>query len=76
MPEALKLTAELGYELLGVYVDYLRQERVQVVGNGTVVVLVKEVAAVLALLMRIVHPNQRSLVQHMVDDFNQFTSTL
>jgi hypothetical protein len=77
MPETIKLTAELGYELLGLYISYIQTQEVHSVWkeDGACLQLVREIECYLMILLQIVHQEQVSIVNRMLDDFRIFISS-
>eukprot|EP01039_Chlorochromonas_danica_P003826 gene3826-4177_t len=72
--ELLKIAAELGYELLISYVDYIILSQMPMDADATVGVLLNEISALLSLLQVVVHPRQRVLVDDMRRDFDDYVS--
>lgn len=76
LPELLKIAAELGYELLISYVDYIMFSQTTMDLDDTVKVLVNEITTLLSLLQVVIHPHQRTLVDDMIRDFDYYVSNI
>lgn len=72
LPEILKINAELSYELLLSYIDFISRGEEQISNNAIEIIeLSGFIEDCLEILKQVVHPKYQMTVQRMIKDFQQ-----